>query len=107
MAEEKKGEEKKGEKKARKHLHEIRTTATDDGHFVHHHTYKAKKGDTKTEPERQNVATSSSPEEAGEHVQEQMAMNQGGATDPGAADAGADAGAGAAPDAGGGAMPGA
>jgi len=83
-------EEKKGEKKsAKKHLHEIRSEETEDGHILHHHTYKAKKGDDKAEPERKNMAVSSSPEEAGEHVTDQFAMNQaapaaGGAPDPAA-----------------------
>jgi hypothetical protein len=81
MAEEKK-------KPARKHLHQIRSEETEDGHIVHHHTYKAKRGDEKTEPERKNVAVSASPEEAGEHTAEQFGMNappQAGA-DPGAGD---------------------
>lgn len=74
MADEKKdGGEKK--KPARKHLHEIRSEETEDGHIIHHHTYKAKRGDDKTEPERKNVAVSSSPEEAGEHTTEQFGMN--------------------------------
>jgi hypothetical protein len=80
------GEKKKPE---RKHLHEIRTQAAHDGTYVHHHTYKAKESDHHTEPERQNVATSNSPEEAGQHVAEQMAMNQQGGEgemDPGAAE---------------------
>jgi hypothetical protein len=89
MAEEKEHEGKK--KPAKKHLHEIRSEATEDGHILHHHTYKAKKGDAQTEPERKNVAVSSSPEEAGEHVADQFAMNQP------APDAGADPDAGAAP----------
>jgi hypothetical protein len=80
-------EEKKDEKPKKKHLHEIRSEETEDGHIIHHHTYKAKKGDDKAEPERKNMAVSSSPDEAGEHVADQFAMNQPGP------------GAGAAPDA--------
>jgi hypothetical protein len=96
MAEEKKEEGKK--KPAKKHLHEIRSEETEDGHIIHHHTYKAKKGDDKTEPERKNMAVSSSPDEAGEHVTDQFAMNQA-APDAGVApDAGASPGGGA-PDA--------
>ena len=93
-------EGKEGEKPKRKHLHEIRTQAAHDGTYVHHHTYKADAHDHHTEPERQNVATSNSPEEAGQHVAEQMAMNE----QPGE---GADVGAAEPePGAGGGAMPG-
>lgn len=94
MAEKKEGEHK------RKHLHEIRTKAVGDGTYVHHHTYKAHKDDLHTEPERENVATSSTPEEAGEHVSEQMGMNDQAQSDPGAPAPDAGAG-GAAPDAGG------
>jgi hypothetical protein len=83
MAKEEKGKEKGGEgekgKRPKKHLHQIRSVQAEDGSIVHHHTYKAKKEDHHTEPERENVATSATPEEAGEHVAEQMGMNgQGG-----------------------------
>lgn len=89
MAEEKKGEDKP----KKKHLHEIRSEETEDGHIIHHHTYKNKRGDTETEPERKNMAVSSSPDEAGEHVADQFAMNQP-APDAGAApDAAAPGGA--------------
>jgi hypothetical protein len=90
-------EEKSGEgKKPKKHLHEIRTTAAEDGTYVHHHTYKAKKEDAHAEPERQNVATSTTADEAGQHVGDQMAMNEqgGGAEEePGAGAGGAPEGA--------------
>lgn len=69
MAEEKNG-------KTKKHLHSIRSEETEDGHIIHHHTYKKKRGDQETEPERRNVAVSASPEEAGQHVEEQFGMNQ-------------------------------
>ena len=50
-------EENKDEKKpAKKHLHEIRSEQTEDGHILHHHTYKKKRGDAETEPERKNMA---------------------------------------------------
>lgn len=90
------------EKKKRKRLVEIRSRQADDGTIVHHHTYE--KHDGGEEAERQNVATSQSPEEAGEHTQEQFGMNPP-AADPGAPDP---AGGGGAPDptAGGGAAPG-
>lgn len=68
---------KKEAKKPHKHLHEIRSVQAEDGSIVHHHTYKTKKEDHHTEPERSNVATSENAEEAGEHVREQFAMNQG------------------------------
>jgi hypothetical protein len=82
MAEEKKGGEEK-KKPAKKHLHEIRSEETEDGHIIHHQTYKKKRGDTQTEPERKNVAVSNSPEEAGQHVAEQFAMNDQPSEDPG------------------------
>lgn len=78
---EKKGGE--GEKSKRKHLHRVVTEAAHDGTYVHHHTYKENAMDHHTEPERQNVATSSSPDEAGQHVAEQMAMNEQQGGDPG------------------------
>jgi hypothetical protein len=93
---EKEHEEKK--KPAKKHLHEIRSEQTEDGHIIHHHTYKKKAGDAETEPERKNMAVSSSPEEAGEHVADQFAMNQP-APDAGAAPDAEPAPGGAAPDA--------
>lgn len=69
--------EHEGSKKpAKKHLKEIRSEETHDGHYIHHHTYQKKRGDHEAEPERRNVAVSSSPEEAGQHVAEQFAMNQ-------------------------------
>lgn len=76
------------EKKAKKkHLHEIRTQAADDGAYVHHHTYKGSKEDAHTEPERMNVATSGSPEEAGNHIADSFAQNEG-AQQPGQPEAG-------------------
>jgi len=76
MAEEKKHESEHEKKPAKKHLHQIRTEETEDGHLIHHHTYKKKRGDAETEPERKNMAVSNSPEEAGEHTAEQFGMNQ-------------------------------
>ncbi len=70
-------EKEKHHKKAKKHLHQIRSVQAEDGSIVHHHTYKKSKEDHKTEPERENVATSATPEEAGQHVEEQMGMNGG------------------------------
>lgn len=68
--------EEKHEKKAHKHLHEIRSVQAEDGSIVHHHTYKNKREDAHAEPERQNVATSSNADEAGQHVADQMGMNE-------------------------------
>jgi hypothetical protein len=68
-----KGEEKKAPKK---HLHQIRSVQAEDGTVVHHHTYKAKREDHHTEPERENVATSQDAGEAGQHVEEQFGMNE-------------------------------
>lgn len=105
--EKKKGEREGGEKKkpAKKHLHSIHTEQAEDGSYVHHHTYKAKKSDAHTEPTRMNAATSQSPDEAGQHVAEQFAMNDQGA---GGGQQEEEPEAAGAPDAGGGAaaMPG-
>lgn len=84
-------------KTKRKHLHKIVSESTGDGHIVHHHTYKKSRDDEDTEPERRNVAVSSSPEEAGQHVAEQMGMNDQSPQDPGAAQPEADPSQGAAP----------
>jgi hypothetical protein len=103
MAEKEKKDEKGGKKK-RLHLHEVRSTQAHDGSIVHHHVYKDSQDSDETMPERGPMATSSSPEEAGQHVAEQFGMNQGG--DAGAAaEPGAEAPQGQAPpppDAGGG-----
>lgn len=94
--------EGKGEGKPhKKHLHQIRTVQAEDGTYVHHHTYKNKKSDMHTEPEREHAATSMNEDEAGQHVTEQMGMNQmgggEGGEEPGgeAAAGGADQGGGA------------
>lgn len=86
------------EKHKKKHLHQIRTVEAHDGTFVHHHTYKNHRDDTHTEPERENVATSGTPEEAAQHTQEQFAMNEPG-SEPGPpqAEAQGDEGEGAQP----------
>ena len=82
------GEREEGKaKRPKKHLHSIRTEAVVDHKgkttgYISHHTYKAKKEDHHTEPERENVATSATPEEAGEHVAEQMGMNGQGGGEP-------------------------
>jgi hypothetical protein len=70
MAEEKKEEHK------RKHLKRVVTEETHDGKFLHHHTYTKSRDDEHEEPERRNVAVSNTPEEAGQHVAEQMGMNE-------------------------------
>ena len=94
-----KSEGEGGEKKkpAKKHLHSIHTEQAEDGSYVHHHTYKTKKSDAHTEPTRMNAATSQSPDEAGQHVAEQFAMNDQGGGQQEEEPAGAGA-----PDAGGG-----
>jgi hypothetical protein len=81
----KREESKEGKKpagKKRLHLHEIRSTMAHDGSIVHHHTYKNSPDDHMTMPERGPMATSSSPEDAGQHVAEQFGMNQGGGGAP-------------------------
>lgn len=70
--------EHEGGRKRKLHLHEIRSTQAHDGSIVHHHTYKEHKDAPYSMPERGPVATSASPEEAGQHVQEQFGMNAGG-----------------------------
>jgi hypothetical protein len=72
------GERKEGGKKKRLHLHEIRSTQARDGSIVHHHTFKEHPDHPFTMPERGPMATSANPEEAGQHVQDQFAMNQSG-----------------------------
>lgn len=84
MAKEKEESKKKesskegGGKAKRKHLHEIRSTQAHDGSIVHHHTFKDSQDSPFTHPERGPMATSATPEEAGQHVAEQFGMNQGG-----------------------------
>jgi len=74
MAEEKKDG---GKKAKRKHLLEIRSRQAHDGSIVHHHTYMRDKNDPRSiEPEREAMATSQNPEEAGQHTAEQFGMNQ-------------------------------
>lgn len=92
-------EKEKKEKPEKKHLHKHTIEETEDGHFLHHQTYKKKRGDEETEPERKNTAVSMNADEAGQHAAEQFGMNQP-PPDAGAApDASAAPAAGAAPDA--------
>lgn len=62
-------------KKKRKRLREVRSVHADDGSIVHHHTYEKEDG-SGNEAERQNVATSQDAEEAGQHVADQLGMNE-------------------------------
>lgn len=68
-------EEEKSEHPKNKHrLVKQEQEETKDGkHIIHHHEYEDEKG---ARHRRMNVAVSSSPEEAGEHVSEQFGMNQ-------------------------------
>lgn len=75
MAKETPKHEKAGKKH---HLHEIRSTQARDGSIVHHATYKESADSPHTMPERGPMATSATPEEAGQHVAEQFGMNQSG-----------------------------
>ena len=98
----KKKEDHKEEKPARKHLHGMRIEVAKDGSHAHYETYKKHKDDHETEPERLSTVTRT-PEEAGQHVEDRLAMNQqGGEGDQGAAPEGG-AGDGGAPAGGGGA----
>jgi hypothetical protein len=76
MAKEEKTAKHEGAKPKRKHLKGIYTEQAHDGTLVHHHTYQRDRNDPNTiEPQRGPMATSSSPEEAGQHVAEQFGMN--------------------------------
>jgi len=57
------------------HLREIRSVQAKDGSIVHHHTYADHADAPYSHPERGPMATSSSPEEAGQHIAEQFGMN--------------------------------
>ncbi len=59
----------------RLHLLEIRSRQAEDGSIVHHHTYADSKDAKFPHPERQAAATSSSPEEAGQHIAEMFGQN--------------------------------
>jgi len=65
--------EKHKGKKEKKRLVRQEVEETEDGHYLHHHTYRNGKGEHE---HRKNVAVSASPEEAGEHVAEQFGMNE-------------------------------
>lgn len=90
-------DEKKGKKK---HTHAVTTIAAKDGTYVHHHHMKDHPDDQHATV-HENAATSQSPEEAGQHVEDTMAQNEPMAPPQAAPEAGAapDAGA-AAPGAG-------
>lgn len=95
---EKKSEPKAGKKGKKLHLRGIHTEQARDGSLVHHHTYADSKDADYSHPERRNMATSATPEEAGQHVAEQFAQNsqQQEPEDP-AAGAGPEEAAGGAP----------
>jgi len=61
--------------KARLHLRGIRSEQAADGSIVHHHTYADSHDAKFPHPERMNMATSGSPEEAGQHVAEMFGQN--------------------------------
>jgi hypothetical protein len=75
---EKKREPSKGGKR-RLHLREIRTRQAADGSLVHHHTYADSAEAPHEHPERGPMATSKTPADAGQHVEEMFGMNQQGA----------------------------
>lgn len=94
MAKEHEKHEGGGGKKKRLHLHEIRTTQAHDGSLVHHHTYKEHPDSHMAMPEREAMATSETPDEAGQHVAEQFGMNQmGGGEEGGGQQPGGEGGA--------------
>jgi hypothetical protein len=76
-------------KAKRKRLRQIRIEHAEDGTVVHHHTYQGDDG--QDEPERMNVATSRTPQDAGQHVEDQLGMNENAAPDDAAAGEGAPA----------------
>jgi hypothetical protein len=67
--------------KARLHLRSVRSEQAADGSIVHHHTYADTKDARYPHPERMNMATSTSPEEAGQHVTEMFGQNGQGEPD--------------------------
>lgn len=69
----------KSSKAKKLHLHSIRTERAADGSLVHHHTYKESPDAHYAMPERGPMATSATPEEAGQHVADQFGMSGGGA----------------------------
>lgn len=80
MAEEMKPKSKK------KHLHQVITESVHDGKgkhtgYVHHHVYKESATDHMSEPAKP-AGVSDTAEEAGEHVQQQFAAQEGGAGGP-------------------------
>jgi len=87
------GKEHEG-KKPKHHLHEIRSTQAHAGSIIHHHTYKEHADHPFSMPERGPMATSSSPEEAGQHVAEMFGQNQMGGPNASEQQGAAPAGAG-------------
>jgi hypothetical protein len=81
------------------HLHEVRSVQARDGSIVHHHTYKEHPDAPMSMPERGPMATSASPEEAGQHVTDQFAQNAQGAGGPNEEAEGEEPAAGAPPEA--------
>ena len=63
-------------KTKRRHLKKIETEETRDGHFLHHHTVTPSRHKDKPEEHHRNVAVSTTPEEAGQHIAEQFGMNE-------------------------------
>lgn len=61
--------------KAKLHLRRVVTEQAADGSLVHHHTYADHKDAKFPHPERLNMATSSTPEEAGQHVSDMFSQN--------------------------------
>lgn len=82
-------------KPKRKHLHQVRIEEAHDGSMVSHHTYKEHRDAHEKEPEKTNVATHATPEEAGQAAAESFGQNA-------PPDANADPGAAPPPAAGGG-----
>src|SRR4051794_34016406 len=72
-------------KAPRLHLRSVRSEQAADGSIVHHHTYADSKEARFPHPERQNMATSATAEEAGQHVSDMFSQNgmSGGAQEAG------------------------
>lgn len=79
-------EGKKSERKEKMHLHEMRIVQNHDGSLTHHHYYKKHPDDAGHYMIREHAASSATPEDAGQHVEDQFSMNQMGAQPQGEPD---------------------
>lgn len=71
-----------GHKPPKKFLHQMVTTQNHDGTLTHSHHYKDHPDHPHHSLVRENAATSQNPADAGQHVEDQFAMNQMGGGEP-------------------------